>query len=234
MHRRNRLVLSAIAALCAVFVVAPAQADTTDTASWDFASGLRVTPGTRTEVASITIEEPAGLCTVEMTATNGESENPGNNLIVEHNGVALLTLFGVEDEPFLTSTGSVTIDGSPGDVFVVYLESTQARRTSVAGTLEVSCTTQTTTTTEPPDTTTTMDPPVSTTTMPPDPTTTTESPVPTTTDPEDPDVPPTGSTPPAPGSHEEPGGELSALFGLLGILGLAGSTLLFRRDRAGS
>jgi hypothetical protein len=231
MHRRYRLVLAGIAALCAAFVVAPAQADTTNTASWDYATGLRLTPGTLIQVATITVEETAGLCTVEMTATNGPSENPGNNLIVEDNGVEVMALFGVEDEPFLISSVSVTIDASAGDVFVVYLESTQARRTSVAGTLEVRCTTQTTTTTEPPETTTTMDPPISTTTVPPDPTTTTESPVPTTTDPP---APPTGSTPPAPGSHEEPGGELTALFGLLGILGLVGSTLLFRKDRAGS
>jgi hypothetical protein len=230
MHRRYRLALSAMAALCAVFVVAPAQADTNDTASWDFASGLRVTPGTRTEVARITVDGAAGLCTAELTATNGPSQNVGNNLILEENGVELMTLFGVEDEPFLTTSGTITIDGSPSDVLVVYLEPTQARRTSVAGTLEVSCTTQTTTTTEPPETTTTIGPPVSTTTMPPDPTTTTGPPVTTTTDP----VPPPGSTPPAPGGHEEPGGEMSALFGLVGILGLVGSTLLLRRDRAGS
>ena len=107
MHRRYSLVLAAIAALCAAFVVAPAQADTKDTASWDFATGLRLTPGTVTQVASLTVDEAVGLCTVEMTATNGQSENPGNNLIVEENGVAVLTLFGVEDEPFTTSTGSV-------------------------------------------------------------------------------------------------------------------------------
>jgi hypothetical protein len=229
MHRRYGLVLSAMAALCAVFVVAPAQADTTDIASWDFASGLRVTPGTRTEVARITVDGAAGLCTAEMTATNGPSQNVGNNLVLEENGVELMTLFGVEDEPFLTTSGTVSITGSPGDVLVVYLEPTQARRTSVAGTLELTCTTQTTTTTEPPETTTTG-PPETTTTGPPDPTTTTGPPITTTTDP----VPPTGSTPPAPGSHEEPGGELSALFGLVGILGLVGSTLLLRRDRAGS
>ena len=156
MHRRYGLVLAAIAALCVAFVVAPAQADTKDTASWDFATGIRLTPGTVTQVASLTVDEAVGLCTVEMTATNGQSENPGNNLIVEENGVAVLTLFGVEDEPFTTSTGTVTIDVSAGDVFVVYLESTESRRSSVAGTLEVACTTQTTTTTEPPETTTTV------------------------------------------------------------------------------
>ncbi len=156
MHRRYSLVLAAIAALCAAFVVAPAQADTKETASWDYATGFRVTPGTVTQVASITIDEAIGLCTVDLTATNGQSQHPGNNLIVEENGVAVLTLFGVEDEPFTTTTGSVDVDASAGDVFVVYLESTESRRTSIAGTLEVSCTTQTTTTTEPPETTTTV------------------------------------------------------------------------------
>ncbi len=223
MHRRYSLVLAAIAALGAAFVVAPARADTTvQTVSWDFASGLMVTPGTRTEVATLTVEEAAGFCTVEMSATSGQSENPGNNLIVEENGVAVLTLFGVEDEPFSTTTGSVGRRCLGGDVFVVFLESTESPRTTVAGTLEVACTTQTTTTTEPPETTT----------APPDSTTTTGPPVTTTTT--DPDVPPTGSTPPAPGSHQEPGDETRALFGLLGILGLVGSTLLFRRTRAGS
>jgi hypothetical protein len=230
MHRRYSLVLAAIAALCAAFVVAPAQADTNSSASWDYATGFRLTPGTVIQVASITIDEAVGLCTVDMTATNGQSQHPGNNLIVEENGVAVLTLFGVEDEPFTTTTGSVDVDASAGDVFGVYLESTESRRTSIAGTLEVTCTTQTTTTTEPPETTTTV-PDDSTTTTTVCCVTTTTGLVTTTTDPA---TPPTGSTPPAPGSHEEPGGELSALFGLLGILGLVGSTLLFRKDRAGS
>ena len=218
MHRRYSLVPAAIAALCAAFVVAPARADTSvQTVSWDFASGLMVTPGTRTEVATLTVDEAVGICTVEMSATSGQSANPGNNLILEYNGVKVATLFGVEDEPFSTNGVSFTFDTSAGDVFDVFLESTESPLTNVAGTLEVACTTQTTTTTE--------------TTTAPDSTTTTGPPVTTTTDP---DVPPTGSTPPAPGSHQEPGGELSALFGLLGILGLVGSTLLFRRTRAGS
>ncbi len=232
MHRRYSLVLAAIAALCAAFVVAPAQADTNSSASWDYATGFRVTPGTVFQVASITIDEAVGFCTVDLTATNGQSQHPGNNLIVEENGVAVLTLFGVEDEPFTTTTGSVDVDASAGDVFGVYLESTVSRRTSIAGTLNVACTTQTTTTTEPPEPTTTVpDDSTTTTSTVCCITTTTETPVPTTTDPPN---PPTGSTPPAPGSHEEPGGEMSALFGLLGILGLVGSALLFRKDRAGS
>ncbi len=136
-------------------------------------------------MASLTVDEAVGLCTVEMTATNGQSENPGNNLIVEENGVAVLTLFGVEDEPFTTSTGTVTIDVSAGDVFVVYLESTESRRSSVAGTLEVACTTQTTTTTEPPETTTTV-PDDSTTTTTVCCVTTTTGLVTTTTDPRHP------------------------------------------------
>ncbi|HEY5728300.1 MAG TPA: hypothetical protein VIV08_06760 [Acidimicrobiia bacterium] len=231
MHRRYSLVLAAIAALCAAFVVAPAQADTNSSASWDYATGFRVTPGTVIQVASITVDEAVGLCTIDLTATNGQSQHPGNNLIVEENGVAVLTLFGVEDEPFTTTTGSVDVDASAGDVFVVFLESTESRRTSIAGTLAVACTTeQTTTTTGPPETTTTVPDDTTTTTVC-CVTTTTESVVTTTTDPP---APPTGSTPPAPGSHEEAGGELSALFGLLGILGLVGSTMLFRRDRAGS
>ncbi len=247
MHTRFfSAVLVAIAALSAVIAVAPARADTTtNTTSWDFATGLRVTPGTPIEVARITIEEPGGLCTVEMTATNGQSEHPGNNLIVEHDGVEVLMLEGVEDEPFTTTTGSVTIDGASGAV-VVYLEPTQAHRTSIAGRLDVMCITQpptttteppgSTTTTEPPGSTTTTEPPGSTTTTePPGSTTTTEPPpvTTTTTDPGDPEAPPTGSTPPAPGSHEEPGGEPGTLYGLLAIAGLVGSAVLFRRDRAG-
>ena len=165
MHRRYSLVLAAIAALCAAFVVAPAQADTNSSASWDYALGLRVTPGTVTQVASITIDEAIGLCTVDLTATNGQSQHPGNNLIVEENGVEVMTLFGVEDEPFTTTTGSVDVDASAGDVFVVYLESTESRRTSISGTLQVSCTTQTTTTTEPPETTTTVPDDSTTTTV---------------------------------------------------------------------
>jgi hypothetical protein len=166
MRRNSRAAIAALGgtlALSAALFVVPASADTT-TASWDLSAGLRVTPGTETEIARLTVPDPADLeCTVEVEATNGLSMHLGNNVNVYLNGSLLVSLGGVEDESFKFSTDSTGFTSSGQDELVVFVEATVSRRVSHTGKLTVTCgeppPTSTTTTTEPPPTTTTTEPP---------------------------------------------------------------------------
>jgi hypothetical protein len=157
MRRNSRAAIAALGgtlALSAALFVVPASAETTSV-SWDLSSGLRVTPGTETEIARLTVPDPADLeCTVEVEATNGLSVHLGNNVNVYLNGSLLVSLDGVEDESFKFSTDSTGFTSSGLDQLVVFVEATVARRVSHTGKLTVSCgepPPTTTTTTEPPD-----------------------------------------------------------------------------------
>jgi hypothetical protein len=98
-------------------------------------------PGTEVEIASLALTDEAGSeCVAEVTATNGNSVHPGHNLNVYLNGALLVTLQGIEDVPFAISSGSEGFVSSGADELVVFLESTQRRVTSSAGSLTVTCT----------------------------------------------------------------------------------------------
>lgn len=136
----GRVVLSAILTVSAVMVAAPAMADTS-TVSWDFSTGLRVTPGTEVEIGQLTLAEEAGSeCTAEVVATNGSSVHLGHNLNVYLNGVLLTSLQGIEDTSFKISSDTEGFVSSGSDQLTVLLEATQDRVASSAGSLTVTCT----------------------------------------------------------------------------------------------
>ena len=112
----------------------------TGTVSWDFSTGLRVDPGTEIEIAQLTVPDPAGSqCSAEVEATNGKSVHLGHNLNVYVNDALLVTLQGIENEPFQFSAGSAGFVSSGSDQLVVALESTLNRVASLAGSLTVTC-----------------------------------------------------------------------------------------------
>ena len=131
--------MSVTLALIAVMVAAPAMADTTTT-SWDFSGGERVTVGVENEIANLTVPDAAGAeCTAEVSTTNGRSVHLGHNINVYLNGTLLLSLEGIEDEAFKVSGDSAGFTSSGSDQLVVFLEATQDRVTSSAGSLTVTC-----------------------------------------------------------------------------------------------
>ena len=135
----GRAVVITTLALGAVMVAAPAMADTD--VSWDFPTGLRVTVGGETEVASATLPDPAGSeCTAVVEAVNGSSIHIGHNLKVYRNGVLMMTLSGIEDERFKVSGDSEGFISSGADQFLVVIEATLDRVASSSGTLTVTCT----------------------------------------------------------------------------------------------
>lgn len=136
----GKVAMSATLALSMVMVAAPAMADTTSD-SWDFSSGLRVVPGTDVQIGELTVPDPAGAeCTAEVEARNGRSVHLGHNINVHLNGTLLMTLQGVEDEPFKVSSDSEGFISSGSDQLTVFLEPTQDRVSSTVGSLTVTCT----------------------------------------------------------------------------------------------
>lgn len=136
----GKVVISATLALCTIMLAAPAMAETS-TDSWDFSSGLRVVPGTEVQIGELTVPDPAGAeCTAEVEATNGSSVHLGHNINVYLNGTLLMTLEGIEDEPFKVSSDSEGFISSGSDQLTVFLEATQERVASSAGNLTVTCT----------------------------------------------------------------------------------------------
>lgn len=143
MRRQSKLskvVMSATLALSAVMVAAPAMGDTV-TDSWDFSSGLRVEPGTEVQIGGLAVPDAAGAeCTAEVEANNGSSVHLGHNVNVYLNGTLLMSLQGIEDEPFKVSSDSEGFISSGSDQLTVFLEATQDRVASSAGSLTVNCT----------------------------------------------------------------------------------------------
>jgi hypothetical protein len=144
MRRQSKLwgkvVLSATLALSMVMVAVPAMADTSSD-SWDFSSGLRVEVGGEVQIGELTVPDPAGAeCTAEVEQTNGSSVHLGHNVNVYLNGTLLVSLQGVEDEPFKFSSDSAGFISSGSDQLTVFLEATQDRVASSAGNLTVTCT----------------------------------------------------------------------------------------------
>lgn len=136
----SKVVLSAILALSSVMVAAPAMADTTSD-SWDFSSGLRVTPGTETQIGQVTLPDAADAeCTATVEATNPDSVHLGHNINVYLNGTLLMTLSGIEDERGKFSTDSAGFISSGSDQLVVTLEATMDNVASSYGNLSVTCT----------------------------------------------------------------------------------------------
>jgi hypothetical protein len=122
-------------------LAAPAMADTT-TDSWDFSEppGLGVMAG-ETQIGGLTVPDAAGAeCTAEVETSNGPSVNPGHNVNVYLNGVLLVSLQGIEDEPDKVSSDSEGFISSGSDQLTVFLQSTQERRASSEGSLTVTCT----------------------------------------------------------------------------------------------
>lgn len=140
MRRYSIALLSATLALSTILVAVPAMAETS-TLSWDFSGGLALVPGNEVEIAQLALPDPAGSeCTAEVETTNGESVHLGNNINVYLNGGLLVTLQGIEDEPFTTNAGAAGFVAAGSDQLVVFIESTGARITSSAGSLTVRCT----------------------------------------------------------------------------------------------
>lgn len=145
MRRQSRLLsmtfLGALV-LSMVAVAVPAMA-ATSTDSWDYSSGrFDLIIGGEVEVAGVTHSDVAGSeCTVELESNNGRSTHRGHNLKVYVNGGLVLTLEGIEDEPFQMNSGSAEFVSSGSDDVVVTLEATMDRVTSSNGTLTVTCTT---------------------------------------------------------------------------------------------
>lgn len=138
----GKVVLCATLALSMVMAAVPAMAETSSD-SWDFsaAPGLSIYPGTEVQIGEVTVPDPAGSeCTAEVETSNQTSVNPGHNVNVYLNGVLLVSLQGIEDEPFKVSSDSAGFISSGSDQLTVYLESTQERRASSVGSLTVTCT----------------------------------------------------------------------------------------------
>lgn len=108
--------------------------------SWDFARGLEVKPGTDVEIARLTVPDPAGAaCTVNVETINGSSVHMGHNVGVYLNGELVVTLQGIEDEPYKATAGSAEFLSSGSDQLVVFLEPTLAHIASMVGSLTVTC-----------------------------------------------------------------------------------------------
>ena len=132
--------MSVVLAFSTVLAAAPAMAATT-TVSWDFSSGIQLVLGAETEIARVTVPDPAGsTCTVDVEAVNQESVHLGNNLNVYLNGTPLLSLDGFENTSFQVSTGSANFVSSGANELVVFVEATLVRRSSATGSLTVNCT----------------------------------------------------------------------------------------------
>lgn len=139
MRRFSVVVLSAALALSTVLVAVPAMAETS-TVSWDFSGGLGLTPGTETEIATLSLPDPMDSeCVATVKTQNQRSVHPGNNLHVYLNGGLLATIEGYENEPFEANEVTAGFVASGSDQLVVSIESTRARITSSAGSLTVTC-----------------------------------------------------------------------------------------------
>ena len=185
------------------------------------------------ELASITVDpELVGTsCDWEFHATNQESANPGNDLILSTGGVDTV-IPGVEDIPnqILDVTGS----GSLGETLTVSVRLGPNEVFSAGLSVELVCDAEepsTTSTTEPEATTTTAPAPAeadATTTTAPSPTTST--PTPTTVDTEV-----EGQVEPGPTlAVTGPSSATGPLIGLAAILLLAGVGILSLRARVRS
>jgi hypothetical protein len=138
--RRHRIALfGALLVLSSMVVAIPAMA-ATSSVSWDYPTGLALTPGTETFVDDLALPDPAGSeCTADLELNNGQSVHPGNNLNVYLNGSELIAVDDFESEPFTTINASASFVAAGSDVLEVYIESTGSTITSSAGTLTVTC-----------------------------------------------------------------------------------------------
>lgn len=138
--RRHRIALfGALLVLSSMMVAIPAMA-ATSSVSWDYPSGLALTPGTETFVDDLALADPAGSeCRADLELRNGQSVHRGNNLNVYLNGSELISEDDFESAPNTTIDASASFVAAGSDVLEVYIESTGSTITSSAGTLTVTC-----------------------------------------------------------------------------------------------
>jgi hypothetical protein len=131
--------LGALLVLSTMVVAIPAMA-ATSSVSWDYPSGLALTPGQETLVDNLALPDPAGSeCRADLELINGRSVHPGNNLNVYLNGSELISVDDFESVAFSTINASATFVAAGSDVLDVYIESTGSTITSSTGTLTVTC-----------------------------------------------------------------------------------------------
>lgn len=139
MRRYRAALLSVVVALSMVLWAVPTMAGTS-TVSWDFSTGLALTPGSETEIAQLAVADPVGsACTADVETNNPDSVHPGNNLNVYLNGGLLISLQGFEDAAAQNTSGSAAFVATGSDQLVVYVESTGEDITSSIGSLTVTC-----------------------------------------------------------------------------------------------
>ena len=139
MRRFSLALFSATLALSTILVAVPALAETSSV-SWAYPTGLDLTPGTETEIATINLPDPMGSeCVATVETSNQRSAHVGNNVNVYLNGALLMTVQDFEDEPFELNEVTTGFVASGSDQLVVSIESTGADITSGAGSLTVTC-----------------------------------------------------------------------------------------------
>ena len=132
-HYRIAL-LSAIVAMSMVLVAVPALGSSSSV-SWDYPTGLTLTPGSEVQIRTLAVPDPAGWeCTAAVETTNGLSQHAGNNLNVYLNGGLLVTLQDFENVAYETNAAAAGFNATGSDQLVVKIESTGARVTSSTST----------------------------------------------------------------------------------------------------